>query len=117
MQDTSKIEKHISLAMRIGVVVSAAVMLLGFVLLLVNYQDNFAGYTNPGFIEIFIGLASFNPYSIMLLGIFLLILTPVLRIVTCIILFAKQKDKLYMAITILVLVILAISFAVGYFIH
>lgn len=117
MQDTSKIEKHVSIAMRIGVILSAAVMLLGFILLLVNNQDNFAGYTNPGFIEIFIGLASFNPYSIMLLGILLLILTPVLRIITCIILFAKQKDKLYTAITIVVLLILAISFTAGYFIH
>ena len=117
MQDTSKIEKRISIAMRIGVGVSSAIMLLGFVLLLVNYQDNFAGFTNPSIVDVFTGLLSFNPYSIMLLGILLLILTPVLRIITCIILFAKQKDKLYTAITILVLIILAISFAVGYFIR
>lgn len=117
MKKTTKIEKRISIAMRIGVAVSAAIMLLGFILLLINYKDNFSGLTEPSIINIFIGLLSFNPYSIMLLGILLLILTPVLRVITCVVLFAKQKDKLYTAITILVLLILVISFTVGYFIH
>lgn len=117
MQDTVKIEKRISIAMRIGVSLSAAIMVLGFVLLLITNQDNFTGYTNASFIDILKGLIEFNPYSIMLLGIFFLILTPVFRVLTCIILFAKQKDRLYTAITILVLMILAISFTVGYFIH
>lgn len=117
MQDTNRIEKRISIAIRVGVAIATIFMLFGFVLLLINYQSNFAGYTNPGFAEIFGGLFSLNPYSFMLVGIFLLILTPVLRVVTCIILFVIQKDRLYTAITILVLIILAISFVVGYFIH
>lgn len=117
MDNTTKIEKRISVAMRIGVGVSAAIMLLGFVLLLINYKDNFTGITELSITDIFKGLLSFNPYSIMFLGILLLILTPVLRVITCVILFAKQKDKLYTGITILVLLILVISFMVGYFIH
>ena len=117
MNNTTKIEKRISVAMRVGVAVSAIIMLLGFVLLLINYKDNFTGLNEPSITDIIKGLLSFNPYSIMLLGIFLLILTPVLRVVTCVVLFAKQKDKLYTAITILVFLILIVSFAVGYFIR
>lgn len=117
MQDISKIEKRISIAMRIGVIVSAAVMIFGFVLLLVTYQDNFAGFTDPSITEALRGLITLNPYSYMLLGIFLLILTPVLRVVTCFIIFAKEKDKTYTVITLLVLLILVISFIVGLIIH
>lgn len=117
MQETSKIEKRISIAMRIGVIVSAAVMIFGFVLLLVTYQDNFAGFKDPSITEALRGLVTLNPYSYMLLGIFLLILTPVLRVVTCFIIFAKEKDKTYTVITLLVLLILVISFIVGLIIH
>lgn len=113
MKENSKLEKHISIAMRIGVIVSAAVMIFGFVLLLITYKDNFAGFTNPSIAETLGGLITLNPYSYMLLGIFLLILTPVLRVVTCIIIFAKEKDRLYTVITLLVLLILIISFIVG----
>lgn len=117
MQDTSKIERRISIAIRIGVIVSAVVMIFGFALLLINYQDYFAGFSNTSISEALAGLLTLNPYSYMLLGIFLLILTPVLRVATCIIMFAKEKDKLYTAITLLVLLILILSFIVGLTIH
>ena len=50
----------------------------------------------------------------MMLGIFLLILTPVLRVVISIYAFAKEKDHLYVWITSIVLVILIISFIIGH---
>ncbi len=51
----------------------------------------------------------------MMLGIFLLILTPVLRVVVSIYAFIKENDKLYAWITTVVLVILVIAMLIGYF--
>ena len=47
-------------------------------------------------------------------GLFLLILTPVLRVVASIVAFAKEGDKLYVAITTLVLIILIVAMFVGH---
>ena len=47
-------------------------------------------------------------------GIFLLILTPVLRVIVSIYAFAKEGDRLYVVITTIVLVILIIGMAIGY---
>ncbi len=56
---------------------------------------------------------TFKPYSIMMLGIFCLILTPILRVVVSIYSFYKEHDMLYVVITSIVLIILMISFVFG----
>ncbi|MBA1393641.1 DUF1634 domain-containing protein, partial [Lactobacillus sp. XV13L] len=53
---------------------------------------------------------------ILMLGIFLLILTPVLRVVVSIYAFLKEKDYLYVYITTFVLIILAFAMIAGYWI-
>lgn len=50
----------------------------------------------------------------MMAGIYLLILTPVLRVVISIYAFYQEKDMLYVKITSLVLLILIISVIVGH---
>ena len=50
----------------------------------------------------------------LMTGLFLLILTPVLRVVASIVAFAKEGDKLYVAITTLVLIILIVAMFVGH---
>lgn len=49
-----------------------------------------------------------------MLGLFLLILTPVLRVVVSIYAFIKEKDRLYTWITTAVLVILIGAMIIGY---
>ena len=107
------IEKRIGLAMRVGVAIAAIFMIVGFILLAINFKNNFAGFSEISLISILNGLFDLNPYSFMLFGIFLLILTPVIRVVSSIILFAQSKDRLYTVITALVFVILVISFIVA----
>lgn len=107
------IEKRIGLALRVGVAIAAIFMIVGFILLAINFKNNFAGFSEISLISILNGLFDLNPYSFMLFGIFLLILTPVIRVVSSIILFAQSKDKLYTVITALVFVILVISFIVA----
>ncbi|NYS49330.1 DUF1634 domain-containing protein [Streptococcus danieliae] len=45
----------------------------------------------------------------LLLGVWALMLTPILRVLISLIFFYQEKDRLYMAITLLVLVIIALS--------
>ena len=117
MKEKKTIERKISIVMRIGVSIAALFMIIGFLLLLIEDINSINTYNSIDFIELIKNLTNFNPYSFMMLGIFLLILTPVLRVLLSIILFIKEKDKLYTLITFFVLIILIISFIVGFIIH
>ena len=112
-QQIINIELFLSWVMRISISVAALIMIVGFILLIINYSDNFEGLTNIDYFTIAEGIINFNPYAIMMLGLFVLILTPIFRVISSIIIFAIKKDKLYVAITIFVLFLLAISFFVG----
>ena len=59
------------------------------------------------------GLFSLNYYSYLMFGIFLLILTPVLRILGLLYVYIMEKDSNFIRICILVLVILTISLFLG----
>lgn len=109
------VEIVIGKIMRIGVLFSAAVMILGFAMFLITGHN---GYSNTSFPTtlpaIWHGLISFKAYAYMMAGIYLLILTPVLRVVISIYAFYQEKDMLYVKITSLVLLILIISVIVGH---
>ena len=62
---------------------------------------------------IFQGVLKLNGEAFIMLGLFCLILTPVLRVVVSIVAFAKEKDYLYVIITLIVLVILIIGMTFG----
>ena len=104
------IEDGASWVLRIGVVASVAVMLLG---ISVSYLHNHVGVERmqhstfdyqPSII--WLGLRQVRGKAIIETGIYLLVLTPVTRVVTSMALFiVKEGDWLYAAITLLVLVL------------
>ena len=100
--------------LRIGVLVSGLVILIGLILYLVAGESGYPADTYPttlrGIIE---GAGGLKPAAVILLGLFLLILTPVLRVGITILVFVKAKDYLYVGITSLVFVILIISLLLG----
>ncbi|WP_334333551.1 MULTISPECIES: DUF1634 domain-containing protein [unclassified Companilactobacillus] len=113
-EETKKVELIIGKILRIGVITSAIVILIGMGL----YFMSGSGY-NPGdyptrFSAIFAGLAAGKSYAVIMLGVFLLILTPVLRVVVSIYAFYKEHDKLYVIITTIVLIILMFAMFMGY---
>ncbi|GBG94291.1 membrane protein [Ligilactobacillus salitolerans] len=113
--EMADIEKIIGHVLRIGVLTSAAVIILGLLLALITGQTGYPTNEFPTtFTAIFQGIMVFKPFAITMLGLFLLILTPVLRVVVSIYAFAKENDQLYVWITTLVLVILAIAMWIGY---
>ena len=104
----------ISKTLRAGVALSGAITCLGLMLFLVTGNSGYPGESFPTSVaEILRGLENLKPYAVMLSGLFLLILTPVLRVGVSIITFVKEKDYMYAAITATVFIILIISFLMG----
>ena len=81
----------ISWLLRIGVLLSASVIMVGMI----------------------VHLAGGNGRTIITAGLLILIATPVARVAFSIFIFLKEKDRLYVAITSAVLAILLFSFFVG----
>ncbi|QBP17809.1 DUF1634 domain-containing protein [Acetilactobacillus jinshanensis] len=109
-----KIEIVIGNLLRAGVIISAVIMIIGFALLIITGGTGYpAGYHPHDFKQIFAGVIAFKPYAIMMLGIFCLILTPVLRVLVSIYSFYKEHDMLYVYITTFVMFVLAFSFWLG----
>lgn len=109
-----ELELTISRFLKIGVLLSAAVMLIGLLMFLITGNSGYAGDiypTNP--LLILAGVAALKPYAIIMTGLFILILTPVVRVGVSIIVFLKEKDYTYVAISGLVFIILIISFLIG----
>ncbi|AMV60301.1 Hypothetical protein ADU72_1356 [Pediococcus damnosus] len=115
MEEMNQIELIIGQVLRIGVIISAAVILIGILLLAVTGKTGYAPNVYPITVKsITAGILALKPFAIMMLGLFLLILTPVLRVAVSIYAFAKEKDHLYVWITTFVLVILLIGMGIGY---
>jgi uncharacterized membrane protein len=113
-QKNSRIENteiFISNALRIGVILSAAIIGLGLILLIITGNSGYPGSSFPTSpVQIAEGLLLLKPYAVILAGVLILILTPVFRVGISIITFLKEKDYMYVAITSLVFIILMISF-------
>jgi uncharacterized membrane protein len=112
------LDVSVALVLRIGVTLSAAVVILGGLLLGNHLFGAVPDYTHfqpgdPGLrsvMGIVQGAVNFTPKSIIQLGLLLLIATPVARVVLCIVGFARQHNILYVAVSTIVFVILILSF-------
>ena len=87
-----KAETLISWLLRVGVGVSALFVIIGMIVMIIG---------NPA------------GEHIANLGLLLLIATPVARVAASIVLFARDRDYLYVAITTTVLLLLLLSFMLG----
>ncbi|HJA24226.1 DUF1634 domain-containing protein [Limosilactobacillus coleohominis] len=112
--EMSKVENVIGVIMQIGVLASAIVIIIGLLMFFITGQSGYTGNNFPHtFAVIGRGLVYFKPYAIIMLGLFLLILTPALRVLVSIYAFAVMKDRMYVLITSLVMVILVIAMVIG----
>jgi len=119
------IELLISTTLRIGVMLSVAVMLFGVVITFIHHPDYFHSRPALGELtnsrEIFAnttsavlrGVRELRGQSIAMLGILLLIVTPVVRVAISVVLFAAQRDRRYVLITAVVLALLLTSLTSG----
>jgi len=113
-KEMAQVETIIGRILQVGVIFSAIVMLIGLALFLITGYSGYEGDFVPRQMGMILaGTWQLKPYAIMMLGVYCLILTPVLRVVVSIYAFYKEKDHLYVAITTLVLIILLIALVIG----
>lgn len=119
------IESAISTILRAGVAVSITIIAIGLVTTFVHHHDYFssrpilgtlidgrANYTSS-LSSVIVGAREGRGQSIVMIGILVLIATPVIRVATSIVLFAAERDVAYVAMTSIVLLLLILSFVIG----
>ena len=117
-----------SIILRYGVIISAALISAGIIIALLNsgkegIPSNIAQLTtssvgNPvlSLAALLNGVMVLNGVYIIQLGVLILLATPMVRVAVTTILFGAEKDKTYVMIGILVLLVLLFStFVVGPF--
>ncbi|RZL40851.1 MAG: DUF1634 domain-containing protein [Pedobacter sp.] len=103
--------------LRVGVIVSTTVVLLGGILFLLtqnNHQVSYAEFKPEqakfsSVNEILSGLKTFDGLAIIQFGVLLLIFTPIARVVFSIFSFLMEKDYMYVVIGIIVLCVIITS--------
>lgn len=112
------VEQLVGQLLRYGVLTACLVAFVGGVYYLIangnmpvpaysTFAGEGKGYTTYG--GILSGAAAFRPSEIIQLGALLLIATPILRIAFSLVGFVLEKDKLYIGITLLVLLVMMTS--------
>jgi uncharacterized membrane protein len=116
-----RLEQFLGNLLRTGVLLSAAVVLFGGVLYLVGHggeqpdRKTFHGepadLRNPsGIVRNALGLKS---SGVIMAGLLLLVATPVARVVFSVLGFLRERDYLYVLLTLIVLTVLPYSLAFG----
>ncbi len=124
LKDPESMNVAIGKVLRYGVLLAALIILLGaFGLAASNGLSETNGlltYRNTvphdgidvSISALLSGLAAFAPFSWIELGVIVLIATPVSRVLISVFLFGAERDRLYVAITAVVLALLLFSMLV-----
>lgn len=113
----SRVETIVGNLLRVGVLISALVVLAGGLVFLIRHGTEAANYRvfrgEPSELRhiraVLRGTMKFHGRAIIQLGLLLLISTPIARVAFSVFGFAEEKDRLYVAVTGTVLVILLYS--------
>ncbi len=120
-----KTEDTISAVLRIGVSTSLVLLTLGTLLAFLPPNGygfdrsevsrlTGAGGAFPRSLSWLLGgLMHANGQAVIVLGLVLLIATPVVRVIVSTVAFYRERDRVYVAITLLVLALLLVSFVLG----
>jgi uncharacterized membrane protein len=116
--DDKRVETWVGIMLRTGVLIAAAVVLTGGILYLAghgaaprNDYRHFHGQP-PQYASLSGAVSNVNlhdPRSIIMLGLLILIATPVARVGMCIVGFVFERDRMYVAVSTVVLAILLYS--------
>ena len=108
-----KAETLISWLLRTGVTISAGLAVLGIVVIVFHHPTHVIGYRMHNIREVLDSIRAGHGQGIAMLGLLLLIATPVLRVAVSIGIFARQRDTTFVMITTTVLLLLLLSFVLG----
>jgi len=120
-----KVELLISGLLRVGVVTSLLVVVLGTVLSFAHHPEYLSSkselgrLTRPGaafphsLFEVWDGVKHARGQAVVVAGLLLLIATPVMRVAVSVLAFVYEKDRVFVVITTIVLAFLLLSFVLG----
>ena len=120
-----RVELVISDLLRVGVVISLALIVIGSIVTFVRHPaylrspDELGGLVQPETIlphtlgEVAAGLRDFRGQAIVSLGLLVLIATPMMRVAVSIVAFILAGDRLYTLITLAVFCLLMLSLVLG----
>jgi len=101
-----RVERIISLTLRIGVVASSLLVITGLVLYLISAANSFIPTSEVNGLKLAELLLQGSPEGIILLGVIVLILTPVVRVLELLIDYAWARDKIYIILSMAVLILM-----------
>lgn len=110
-----RFERSMSVVLTVGVVVSASMVAAGFAAsFIVGWTGSLLGASAAAtqtteFSELLQRLLVLQPLAIVQAGLVVLIATPVVRVAATGLGFWRQRDSLYVALSLLVLALLAVS--------
>jgi len=120
-----RVELAISYILRGGVIISIILVTLGSILTFMHHPD-YTSHTQPlkeipkvaqqfptTLADTWTSVKEFRGQGLVVVGLLVLLLTPVIRVAASIIAFALQKDRPFVLITAIVLAILILSFVLG----
>jgi uncharacterized membrane protein len=120
-----RVELLISYLLRIGVVSSLTIVVAGLLLSFLHHTsyvsspEDLRHLTQPGaafphtLADVITGLRDFRGQAVVMVGLLLLIATPILRVAVSVFVFVHQRDWAFVAITLVVLALLLTSFVLG----
>jgi uncharacterized membrane protein len=121
---SGSLECLISALLRGGISISLAVIVAGTTVSFIHHPDYassaaaLARLTRPGMAphdlrEVAAGIAGFRGQALVMLGLLVLMATPVVRVAASLVVFARSRDRAFVLLTSTVLVLLLLSVALG----
>jgi uncharacterized membrane protein len=120
-----KVELIISTTLRVGVITSIVIVAVGVVVSFVHHPDylrdraELQRLTAPGaafphtLSDVTAGLREMRGQAIVAVGLLVLLITPVVRVAISVLAFLLERDHAFTIITVVVLVLLLLSFVLG----
>ena len=99
-------EIFVSATLRVGVALTAFCSVVGAIVYFSGHADSLAAYTTFHAVRLAPGLTGFGLLS---LGVAILIATPIFRVAILIVVFLRERDWLYTAVSAFVLSVLLLS--------
>ena len=119
-------ESVISAVLRIGVLLSLTVVVVGVVVSFVGKPGTYlhSNAINKALLTrssdyphslsaVFSGLSHFQGEAIIVFGLIILLATPILRVLVSAVIFALQRDRYFVPVTVFVFLVLVTSFLLG----
>jgi len=106
-EESRQIEARISLILRTGVIASAALLTVAQPWIVARAGSKRTSALSVG--EALRRLPALDPRGLAALGVIILVATPILQLVASAYLFWRKHDRLYLAFTVLVCVIIAVG--------